>query len=106
MKALYLLAIACYIALLWLTGMLVTRKSRSSEAYLLASRGLSVPLVSVLIAGTWIGGVSVVGMAQGAYIHGLSALWFQAGIWIAMFVTAFLLHRIIKGRNTYRFSTW
>ncbi len=101
MKALYLLAIACYITLLWLTGILVTRKSRSSEAYLLASRSLSVPLVSVLIAGTWIGGVSVVGMAQGAYIHGISALWFQAGIWIAMFLTAFLLDRIIKGRKTY-----
>ncbi len=101
MKALYLLAIACYIALLWLTGVFVTRKSRSSEAYLLASRSLSVPLISVLIAGTWIGGVSVVGMAQGAYIHGMSALWFQAGVWIAMFVTAFLLDRIIQGKKTY-----
>jgi SSS family solute:Na+ symporter len=100
-KALYLLAIACYIALLWFTGIAVTRKSRSSEAYLLASRSLPVPLVAVLIAGTWIGGVSVVGMAQGAYIHGLSALWFQAGVWIAMFLTAFLLDRIIKGRKTY-----
>lgn len=80
MKAAYLFAIGGYIALLWLTGLYVTRKSRSSEAYLVASRGLSITFISVLIAGTWIGGVSIVGMAQGAYIHGISALWFQMGI--------------------------
>ncbi len=67
----------------------------------MASRGLSVPLIAVLTAGTWIGGVSIVGMAQGAYIHGISALWFQVGIWIAMCLTAFLLPRILKGRTTY-----
>ena len=101
MKGAYFFAILAYVFLLWLTGFLVTKKSRSSEAYLLASRSLSVPLVSVLIAGTWLGGVSVVGMAQGAYIHGISALWFQAGIWVAMFITALLFEKIIQGRTTY-----
>jgi Na+/proline symporter len=71
-KTVYLLTIGGYVCLLWLTGgIYVTRKSRSSEAYLVASRGLSIPFISVLIAGTWIGGVSIVGMAQGAYIHGI-----------------------------------
>ncbi len=101
MKGAYFFAILAYVFLLWLTGFLVTKRSRSSEAYLLASRSLSVPLVSVLIAGTWLGGVSVVGMAQGAYIHGISALWFQAGTWIAMFITALLFEKIIQGRTTY-----
>ena len=101
-KTVYLLVIVCYIALLLAVSFFVARRrSGSSEAYLLASRGLSVPLVSALIAGTWTGGVSVVGMAQGAYLHGLSALWFQAGIWIAMLVTAFLLPRIVTGKRTY-----
>ena len=101
MNGLYLIAIGAYIAILWVTGVLVTRKSRSSDAYLVASRGLSVPFIAVLIAGTWIGGVSIVGMAQGSYIHGLSALWFQAGIWIAMFATAALLTRVLGGKKTY-----
>jgi hypothetical protein len=56
MKGAYFFAILAYVFLLWLTGFLVTRKSGSSEAYLIASRNLSVPLVSVLIAGTWTGG--------------------------------------------------
>lgn len=101
MTGLYLFAIAAYICILWLTGVYVTRRSRSSDAYLVASRELSVPFISVLIAGTWIGGVSIVGMAQGSFIHGLSALWFQAGIWIAMCVTAVLLGKILAGRKTY-----
>jgi solute:Na+ symporter, SSS family len=100
-NGLYLIAIAAYIAILWMTGIVVTRKSQSSDAYLVASRGLSVPFIAVLIAGTWIGGVSIVGMAQGSFIHGLSALWFQAGIWIAMFVTAALLTRVLGGKKTY-----
>ncbi len=101
MKGLHLFAITGYICLLWCAGLIVTRKSRSSEAYLVASRGLSVPFVSVLVAGTWIGGVSIVGMAQGSFIHGISALWFQVGIWIAMFVTAYSLPRILADRTTY-----
>lgn len=101
MKGLYLFAIAAYICILWLTGIFVTRRSRSSDAYLIASRELSVPFISVLIAGTWIGGVSIVGMAQGSFIHGMSALWFQVGIWVAMFVTAALLGRILSGKKTY-----
>lgn len=101
MKGLYLFSIFGYICILWLTGIYVTRKSRSTEAYLVASRSLSVPFLSVLIAGTWIGGVSIVGMAQGSYIHGVSALWFQAGIWIAMYATSILLPRILEGKMTY-----
>jgi len=101
MKTVYLITIGGYICLLWVTGIFVTRKSKSSEAYLVASRGLSVPFISVLIAGTWIGGVSIVGMAQGAYIHGISALWFQAGIWFAMFATCLLIGKILQGKTTY-----
>jgi SSS family solute:Na+ symporter len=40
-------------------------------------------------------------MAQGAYLHGLSALWFQVGIWTAMFITALLLPRIVTAGKTY-----
>lgn len=101
MEGIYLISILGYICLLWVTGFYVTRRSRTSEAYLVASRGLSVPFISVLIAGTWIGGVSIVGMAQGSYIHGISAVWFQLGIWIAMIVTALLLERIVTDKKTY-----
>lgn len=101
MRGVYLAAVTGYIFLLWIVGVAATSKSRSADAYLIASRSLSTPLISVLVAGTWIGGVSIVGMAQGAYIHGISALWFQAGIWAAMAMTALMLDRITRGRKTY-----
>jgi SSS family solute:Na+ symporter len=101
LTGIFIFTIFGYILLLWATGAFVTRKSKSSEAYLVASRSLSVPFISVLIAGTWIGGVSIVGMAQGAFIHGISALWFQVGIWIAMCGTALLLNKIMEGKKTY-----
>lgn len=102
MRSGYVLAIVCYIALLLAVSSLVARRrSSSSDGYLVASRGLSAPLVSALVAGTWTGGVSIVGMAQGSYIHGVSALWFQVGMWVAMSVTALLLPRIVTGGKTY-----
>ncbi|HBE44106.1 MAG TPA: hypothetical protein DDW17_01300 [Deltaproteobacteria bacterium] len=38
-----------YICLLWLIGIYITRKSRSSEAYLVASSGLSFSIWIVTI---------------------------------------------------------
>ena len=101
MKTLLLGAILLYVLLLWAVGWFASRRSRSSEDYLVASRTFSTPFVSALVAGTWIGGVSVVGMAQGAFLHGVSAIWFQTGIWIAMCFTAAFLPNIIRGKKTY-----
>jgi SSS family solute:Na+ symporter len=101
MKPLLLGVILCYILLLWSFGWFASRRSRGSEEYLVAGRTFSTPFISALVAGTWIGGVSVVGMAQGAFLHGLCAVWFQAGIWVAMCFTAAFLPRIIRGRKTY-----
>jgi solute:Na+ symporter, SSS family len=101
MKAVFLATILFYILILWVLGWLASKRSKGSEGYLVASRGFSALWVSALVAGTWVGGVSVVGMAQGAFLHGLSAIWFQVGIWVAMCVTAALLPKIIKGKKTY-----
>jgi solute:Na+ symporter, SSS family len=101
MRSMLLGAVLLYVLLLWAVGWFASRRSKSSEDYLVASRTFSTPFVSALVAGTWIGGVSVVGMAQGAFLHGLSALWFQVGIWIAMCFTAAFLPSIIHGKKTY-----
>ncbi|MCX8022882.1 MAG: hypothetical protein N2745_08940 [Syntrophorhabdaceae bacterium] len=101
MKLLFLLSLVGYIFLLWLTSYSIAKRARSSEAYLVASRNLPIPLVSVLIAGTWMGGVAIVGMAQGAYLHGISALWFQIGIWLAMIASSLLLEKILRNGETF-----
>jgi|MudIll2142460700_1097286.scaffolds.fasta_scaffold17865_2 SSS family solute:Na+ symporter len=101
MKSLFLGAIFFYILLLWAIGWVASKRSKGSESYLVADRRFSTSFVSALIAGTWIGGVSVVGMAQGAFLHGISAISFQLGIWVAMCFTAAFLPKIILGKKTY-----
>ncbi len=101
MKTLFLGAIFFYIVLLWFFGWVASRRSKGSEGYLVADRRFSTPFVSALVAGTWVGGVSVIGMAQGAFIHGFSALWFQVGVWVAMCFTAAYLPKILRGGKTY-----
>ena len=64
MRSLLLGAIFLYILLLWAIGWVASKRSKGSESYLVADRRFSTPFVSALVAGTWIGGVSVVGMAR------------------------------------------
>jgi SSS family solute:Na+ symporter len=101
MRPLFLGAILFYVILLWFCGSLASRSSKTCEGFLVGNRRLSTPFVSALVAGTWIGGVSLLGMAQGAFLHGISAIWFQLGIWVAMCFTAAFLPKIILGKKTY-----
>jgi len=101
MKSLFLGGIFLYILLLWCIGWAASKRSKGSESYLVADRRFSTPFVSALVAGTWIGGLSLVGMAQGAFLHGISAISFQLGIWVAMCFTAAFLPKIIVARKTY-----
>ena len=101
MKPFFLGTIFLYVLVLWFVGGVASRHSKGSEDYLVASRKFSTPFISALVAGTWIGGVSVMGMAQGTFLHGLSAIWFQAGIWVAMCFTAAFLPKIIMKKKTY-----
>lgn len=101
MKTPFLGAILFYIVVLWFFGWVASRRSKGSEGYLVADRRFSTALVSALVAGTWVGGVAVVGMAQGAFLHGFSACWFMVGMWVAMCLTAAFLPKIITGRKTY-----
>lgn len=101
MKTPFLGAILLYIVLLWIFGWVASRRSKGSDGYLVADRRFSTPLVSALVAGTWVGGVAVFGMAQGAFLHGFSACWFMVGMWVAMCLTAAFLPKIITGRKTY-----
>ena len=101
MKPFFLGTIFLYVLVLWFVGGVASRHSKGSEDYLVASRKFSTPFISALVAGTWIGGVSVMGMAQGAFLHGLSAIWFQAGIWVAMCFTAAFLPKMVMKKETY-----
>jgi len=61
---------------------------------MVAGRKLSAPvLVGTLIA-TWMGSGSIIGGAGLGYDRGFSALWFDAGVWVAIIVLYLIAGRV------------
>ena len=68
--------ILVYIGVLFGISWYVKHKAAASaEAYVLAGRKLTTPLIMVSIVGLAVGGASTIGVAEQAYKVGLSAGW-------------------------------
>jgi SSS family solute:Na+ symporter len=76
---LYLVAL---FAVTWWARRLNTRGGGGAVGYLLAGRGLPTIVVASLLAGLAVGGASTIGVAERAYVSGLSAGWYNAA-WAA-----------------------
>lgn len=71
--------ILVYIGVLFGISWYVKHKAAASaEAYVLAGRKLTTPLIMVSIVGLAVGGASTIGVAEQAYKVGLSAGWYTA----------------------------
>ena len=72
-----------YIILLYVVTWATRRLSRGGMiAYLLAGRGLPYWVVAPLLTGLAVGGASTIGVAEKAYVAGISAGWYNAA-WAA-----------------------
>ena len=77
--AVQLTIIIAYIGVLFAISWYVKRRAAAStEAYVLAGRKLTSPLVMASIVGLAVGGASTIGVAEQAYKVGLSAGWYTA----------------------------
>ena len=79
----------------WASAMV--KRNNSAEAYLLANKQLSWPLVGVMIAGIAVGGSSTVGIAQNAYTTGISAGWYDVAWAAGAIIVGFGLASHIRG---------
>ncbi|MDO4280956.1 MAG: sodium:solute symporter family protein [Peptococcaceae bacterium] len=78
----------------WASAMF--RRNSSAEAFLLANKQLSWPLVGVMIAGIAVGGSSTVGIAQNAYTSGISAGWYDVAWAAGAIIVGFALASHIR----------
>jgi len=90
---LYFWSILAYLFLLILVGALRSGKVESGDDFIVAGRSLSAPVLVGTLLATWIGSGSLFGGAGLAYEKGWPALWFDAGVWVAIVVLYFLAGR-------------
>jgi solute:Na+ symporter, SSS family len=90
----YFAAILAYLCALIIVGAIRSGQVQTEEDFMVAGRRLGpLVLVGTLLA-TWIGSGSLFGAAGLAYEHGLAALWFDAGVWVAIIVLYFVAGRV------------
>ncbi len=78
------------------SGILSSRKIRTSAGFSLNGRSASAPMVAGAIAGASIGGGSTIGTSQLAFTMGLSALWFTLGLGIGLVFLAVCFARPLR----------
>jgi len=82
----YFWVIIAYLIILVGVGAYRSRLVKTQDDFIVAGRKLSGPVLVGTLLATWIGSGSIVAGAGLAYDRGLPALWFNAGVWVALVV--------------------
>lgn len=90
----YLAAILAYLAALIVVGAMRSSQVHDEADFMVAGRRLGPAVLVGTLLATWIGSGSLFGAAGLAYEHGFSALWFDAGVWVAIVVLYFVAGRV------------
>jgi SSS family solute:Na+ symporter len=93
---LYFWSILIYLLLLIGVGAIRSRKVKTQTDFMVAGRRLSAPVLVGTLLATWIGSGSIIASAGLSYRKGFSALWFDAGVWVAIIVLYFIAGRARK----------
>ena len=80
-----------YIIVTMVIAVALAKRVRSSDSFLIAARGLPWFLVTAVITGDWIGGGSVIGVAQRGYTTGITGCLYNVGMFLALTIFAFTL---------------
>lgn len=91
---LYFYVILTYLALLIVVGAARSRQVKNEADFMVAGRRLGTGVLIGTLLATWIGSGSLFGGAGLAYERGLPALWFDAGVWVAIVVLYFVAGRV------------
>ena len=90
----YFWAIIAYLVVLLGVGAARSRRVKNETDFMVAGRKLSTGVLVGTLLATWIGSGSIFGGAGLAYDKGFPALWFDAGVWVAIVVLYFVAGRV------------
>jgi SSS family solute:Na+ symporter/sodium/proline symporter len=89
----YVATVIVYLAFLTGVSLYKTRAVKSEADFMVAGRKLSAPILVGTLLATWIGSGSIIASAGLAYREGFAALWFDAGVWLALILIYFIAGR-------------
>jgi len=90
----YFWTIIIYLLILIVVGAWRSKQVKTQDDFMVAGRRLSAKVLVGTLLATWIGSGSIIGGAGLAYDKGFPALWFDAGVWIAIVVLYFIAGRV------------
>jgi SSS family solute:Na+ symporter/sodium/proline symporter len=82
----YFWSIIIYLVVLILVGAFRSTRVKTQDDFMVAGRQLSAKVLVGTLLATWIGSGSIIAGAGLAYDKGIAALWFDAGVWVAIIV--------------------
>jgi SSS family solute:Na+ symporter/sodium/proline symporter len=93
---LYFWVIIGYLVVLIGVGAYRSRYVKTQDDFMVAGRRLSARVLVGTLLATWIGSGSIIASAGLAYDTGFPALWFDAGVWIAIIILYLIAGRARK----------
>ena len=100
----YLVVIIAYFALTSAVNMWSAKKNKTSAGFLTAKNQLGPITVGLLLMSEFIGPVSTIGTAQGAYTKGLSVAWNSSLLGVGYILYAFLIAPKLNALGEYTIS--
>ncbi|MBW2736213.1 MAG: sodium:solute symporter family protein [Deltaproteobacteria bacterium] len=100
LQAMDLTLVGLYLALIFWIGLRARRTATASDDFLLAGRGLTLPLFVGSLVSTWYGGL--LGVTEIAFTDGVAAWLTQGGFWYAAYLVfaLFLAGRLASSQHT------
>ncbi len=93
---LYFWVIIGYLVILIGVGAYRSRYVKTQDDFMVAGRRLSARVLVGTLLATWIGSGSIIAGAGLAYDNGFAALWFDAGVWVAIIILYLIAGRVRK----------
>ncbi len=90
---LYAVVLGTILLVLLAVSLRQLRGTRTKQDYLVAGRSLPAFVLVFTLLSSWIGSGSLLGGAENAYNHGLTALWMAAGGWAGLILIFFIAPR-------------
>lgn len=90
----YLITIASYLIVMIIMGILLSRRAKTQDDFMVAGRQLTAPVLVGTLLATWIGSGDIFSVADLSYHHGFSSLIGSAGGWLGIIIVYFIAGRV------------